>query len=112
MKAPPLGYCTRARVARVVDGDTLEVVVTKQLTVRLLDCWAPETRGAGREAGERARAELERVAAGREAVVFVPAGDMHDMLTLSRMLAHVWVGGRHLASHMVARGLATAEKRP
>lgn len=53
-------YIRRARAWRLIDGDTLDAVVdlgygmATEQRLRLLDVWAPEIRGAEREAGLRA----------------------------------------------------------
>ena len=44
MQKPPEGFTTKATVVRVIDGDTVDVSITRRLRVRLQDCWAPETR--------------------------------------------------------------------
>jgi hypothetical protein len=55
----------RARVARVIDGDTIRLEVDhghnayRVLDIRLMNVAAPEIRGPEREAGERAKAWAE-----------------------------------------------------
>ena len=44
METPPEGFSTRAKVVRVVDGDTVDVIIKRRMRIRLEDCWAPETR--------------------------------------------------------------------
>ena len=43
-KAPDPGWTTRGVISRVIDGDTVEVEITRKIVVRLRDCWAPEKR--------------------------------------------------------------------
>lgn len=95
---PPLGLAKQCQVVRVVDGDTLDVEVRYQLRVRLLDCWAPESRtsdAAEKARGLAAKAHLEELApAGSQAVVFIPGssdGSLAELLTLGRVLGHVWI---------------------
>ncbi|MBK8916449.1 MAG: hypothetical protein IPM64_17930 [Phycisphaerales bacterium] len=96
---PPLGLTKACRVVRVVDGDTLDVEVRYQLRVRLLDCWAPESRTKDlteKDRGLASKEHLEQLApAGSQAVLFVPGsadGSLGELLTLGRVLGHVWVG--------------------
>ena len=44
MKQPPVGLTTKVRVTNVVDGDTIDVEIVKNIRIRLRDCWWPETR--------------------------------------------------------------------
>lgn len=114
---PSLGLSARATVNRVVDGDTIDMLVLGVLVrIRLLDCWAPETRGVEREEGLAAKAFLEGVATqGKEAVVWIPtdhAERLMDILTFGRVLGRVWLrdSGRELSAVMVSSGHATATK--
>lgn len=58
-------YEYRAKVERVIDGDTVDLIIDlgfKMTTVqrcRLLRINAPETRGETREAGERSKSYLQ-----------------------------------------------------
>lgn len=124
---PEPGITTRCVVARVIDGDTVEVSITKILTVRLLDCWAPETRTTDLEEKARglaAKAHLEDLAEGRFALLHVPAdesGRVGDVFTMGRVLGDLWIspGTRfiprelvNVAEEMVAHGFATKTKQP
>lgn len=102
-----------ATINEVVDGDTLDVSVTHSFRVRLLDCWAPETRGPEKEKGLAAKGHMIRLAAGKDAVVSIPIhDDLSKSLTLGRVLARVHVIGQEkdLSTQMVAAGHATKEK--
>ena len=115
-QAPPLGVTARATVARVVDGDTVDVLITIPVRVRLLDCWAPEIHGPEQPNGERSKAALERlIPAGAEVEVHVPtdqASGFDSVLTFGRVLGHLWPSGgkRTVSDLMVEGGWATETK--
>jgi len=116
---PPLGVAVKARVVRVLDGDTLELEIEGRFKVRLLDCWAPETRtkdpqekACGLKAKRSLSATISR--AGPEVTLLVPSdgdGDITDLFSFGRVLGRVWLcDGRELSELMVSRGLATRRK--
>ena len=88
-KAPPAGWTTQATVTRVLDGDTLEVEITRKLKVRLLDCWAPEKREA---AGPASTANLKRLIGDGEITLMIPvrSSKVEDVWTFGRVLGYVW----------------------
>lgn len=116
---PQPGWTTPAKVGRVIDGDTVEVSVTRKIRVRLLDCWAPESRT--RDLAEKARGleskrrlgELIDRAAG-EVILQVPTGqdqELAEVFTFGRVLGRLWLpDGREVSATMVAEGLATKKK--
>lgn len=112
---PPQGWSVRGHVTEVVDGDTLEIEVKYRLRVRLLDCWAPESRTANLEEKRRglaSKANLQRLAGDKEVFLFVPTGNMKtlgDLYSLGRVLGAVWVDGevQSLAERQVADGHAS-----
>lgn len=116
MPPPPLGLTARAVVRRVVDGDTLDVELRLPVRVRLLDCWAPETRGPERPAGLQAQAAAEALAPpGSHGILAVPTAQaeaMADVLTLGRVLGQFWPAGSELslAELLVAAGQAEPQK--
>lgn len=104
------------RVVRVIDGDTVVVAVSdsgREYPVRLLDCWAPELSEPG---GREAKAAAERIIrAAKKTFLSMPWPDdsAHPLavLSLGRILAHVFVGpGRTLSELMVRHGHAFATK--
>lgn len=117
MEAPPIGLTTKCRLERIKDGDTVVVVIERRVTVRLLDCWAPETRGKQRPDGEAARDFLASIVSpGDELVLFVPgseAGNVAELMTFGRVLGFLWRDGDgpSLSELMVTAGHATTEKR-
>lgn len=116
MSKPSLGLTARAVVARVVDGDTVDVYLTLPVRMRLLDCWAPETHGIDRIAGERAKEFLEKLLPqGAPVEVHVPTGDadaLGSVLTFGRVLGHIYRPNEQetVSELMVGAGLATEAK--
>lgn len=119
---PQPGWTTPVQVSRVIDGDTIEVVVQRKIHVRLLDCWAPETRT--RDLAEKARGLDAKVALetiiekhdGGSLTLFIPSGqgqDLSEVFTFGRVLGRLWLpNGREVSRLMVEAGHATSEKTP
>lgn len=109
---PPHGWSTQAQVVRVLDGDTLEVEITRRVRVRLLDCWAPETRDPG---GPESTENLKRLLADGEVTLLVPmqTEDVSDIWTFGRALGYVWStadADKSVSQLQVEQGHATREK--
>ena len=128
-KAPDPGWTTRGIISRVIDGDTVEVEITRKRVVRLRDCWAPEKRldpslpeidrNAAKLRGVASAVHLKQLAEGQPCTVSIPthAGDdgvtqdIADSLTMGRVVGDVWIdGGLNLAAIQVQRGYATRTK--
>ncbi len=125
-EAPSPSWTTRAKVLRVIDGDTLEVEIRRVVRVRMLDCWAPESkqdprlpdsrRQAEKAKGQAAKQNLNSLANGREVIVSVPLsddGDVAKSMTMGRVLGHVWLVDhpeKSLSVQQVEAGHATTEK--
>lgn len=100
--SPPFGHVFPARVTRVVDGDTLEIVPTRPIMVRVLGCDTPELhpksgtpaeRQAERARALASKAKLEALVLGREVKVFIPLdqlGHLGDASSFGRALADLW----------------------
>ena len=125
--APKPGWVTKAKVVRVIDGDTFEVEVRRVLEIRLLDCWAPESRLDPRVPDDKRSAEKKKGLAskrmlqgltpvGAEVTVYVPTvegGHIEDVFTMGRVLAYAWVDtipDQSLSEMQVASGHATLSK--
>lgn len=119
--AAALGFTVDGQCVRVVDGDTAICRVELEMPVRLLNCWAPESRGGTPEtkaAGLKSKARLKELAEGKRIRLHVPMGhNLAESLTLGRVLGRVWVLSettgfpeRELSETMVSEGLATKEK--
>ena len=127
MTMPELGWTTGGRISRVLDGDTVEVEVTRKLVVRLRNCWAPELEPIEQRrqwarlndvpegTGMASHQHLESLADGmpvRLHVVGSPDGDFRDSTSMGRVIGDVWLrkDGTNLAAAQVAAGHATREK--
>jgi endonuclease YncB( thermonuclease family) len=120
LTAPPKpGLAVPAQVVRMVDGDTAVVEVRVCVHVRLLDCWAPETRS--KDPTEKARGQADRTLAeqllaeeGRSVTLLVPLpadGNLGKAITMSRILGYIYLkSGRELGAAIVERGHATKTK--
>ena len=113
----------RARVTRVLDGDTVEVEYTIQAVVRLKDCWAPETRTRNlteKAAGTDAKARLTELVLGRLVLVSIPHESDDDRpvrrigqsMSFGRVVGTVWLDGldHDLSTQMINEGHATRTK--
>jgi len=116
MHQPPIGFTTKAKVTRVIDGDTIDVEITRKIRVRLKDCWAPEKRSRDiveKQKGIAAFSHLATVLNDKEVVLFVPAdenGEIKDIFTFGRVIGHVFLNDEDVAEHMIQTGYATKEK--
>ncbi len=124
--APEPAWVTTAKVVNVVDGDTVDVEITKIIRVRMLDCWAPESRIDSRVAETQREAEkarglaakqaLQELAGGQDVLVQIPTdtgGDVAHMMTLNRVLGRVWLASdlsETLSQKQVKAGHATTTK--
>lgn len=114
---PALGITARAEVERVVDGDTVDVVLRIPVRVRLLDCWAPELHGDDRVAGNAAKVQMQKfLPVGSHVVLNVPTAKVDAMagvLTFGRVLGHIYHPGKDesISVQMVRTGLASEVKQ-
>lgn len=103
-RAPVPSWTTNGVVTRVIDGDTIDVEVTRTIRVRMLDCWAPESHvdsrlPADEQAAEKRRGLLSKrnlvaLAQGQPVIVQIPtaaSGDVADVFTFGRALGRVWL---------------------
>lgn len=117
MTAPPVGLCRPAKVIRVIDGDTIEVEIRTVVTVRLLDCWAPETKGEEKPRGLKAKAHMQDLVGeqpqGRVLLPLPEDGSLQKSITMGRVLGQFWRDGDEtsIAEQMVATGHATTTKQ-
>ena len=110
------GLTLDAKCIRVLDGDTIECESTVRYRVRLIDCWAPESRTsdvAEKQRGLKSKSRMVQLADGKALRITIPlTGDLTDATTLGRILGRAWLeDGRELSEVMVSEGLATKEKQ-
>ncbi len=120
IECPPKGLCVDGTVVRVIDGDTVVVRSEIEYHVRLLDCWAPESRtkdAAEKTRGMQSKARMQELATDQPCRVFLPAaGSVTEMITMGRILGRIWIlqdgepPAADLSSVMVREGLATTKK--
>ena len=117
MKQPLVGITTKGSVVNVVDGDTVDVEVTRTIRVRLKDCWCPETTTRDLEEKKKGLAAKDHLIGllenNNDVVLFIPAdsdGDIKDVFTFNRVLGYIFINSEDVSSRMVTDGHATAEK--
>lgn len=119
--APEPGLCVDGEIVRVIDGDTVICRTSFEYRVRLLDCWAPESRTRDAEEKQRGLAAKARMVAlcpeGQPVRVLIPGSrDLSQLQTMGRLLGRVWVcedgrpSGSDLSAVMVSEGFATETK--
>jgi endonuclease YncB( thermonuclease family) len=117
---PPRGITIDGTVVRVIDGDTIVVESRVEYHVRLIDCWAPESRTkdlAEKQRGLTAKSRMKTLAENKPVRVFLPTSeDLTEMFTMGRMLGRVWIlngdvpTSSDLSTIMVSECLATRTK--
>lgn len=116
-KQPANGYATDCKITRVIDGDTVVVEIKQSFHVRLLQCWAPESRTKDLEEKAKGLAAKENLQSlvdqEDQATLFVPlSGDLTEAMTLGRVLGYLWRKGDDvsLSQMQVNGGFATPVK--
>jgi endonuclease YncB( thermonuclease family) len=121
LEEPSQRLATSARVKRIIDGDTLVLEVTKELRVRMLDCWAAEIRTKNLEEknkGLAAKKYLESLINTDDIVlVDIPITEkLQDSISLGRFLAYIYADTDgdgildNISDLMVKAGHATKSK--
>lgn len=117
VKPSATAYAADCRIIRVLDGDTIEVEVRHTMRVRMLQCWAPESRTkdlAEKARGLAAKNHLIDVIGDQEqARLLIPLkADLGNSTTLGRVLGYVWLQGddKSLSQHQADGGFAATTK--
>jgi endonuclease YncB( thermonuclease family) len=121
LEIPQERLVTTARVKSVYDGDTIVVELTKEIRVRMLDCWAPEDRTKDADEKIRGYAAKEFLQSmleeGDVVLVDIPmTGKLQDSLTFGRVLAYIYKDTDddavldNISAKMVEGGHATRTK--
>jgi endonuclease YncB( thermonuclease family) len=116
MDQPELGWTTPVKVVRVLDGDTVEVSVTKTFMVRLQDDdsdfdtpeirkpASPEEIAKGKECKRHLEGLLFELASSREDVVLHidadETGKFSKSLNFTRVKGHLFVDGKDVTDEM------------
>lgn len=106
---------TNGRIIDIHDGDTVTVVIEKELKIRLLNCWSPEL---SEEKGIEAREYLKTlIKNGDEVIIKIPLEmDVGKSLTFGRFLATIYKdlnddgAAENISEEMVKSGHATKTK--
>ena len=86
-------------VVRILDGDTLEILVDRQQhRIRLVEIDAPEV---DQDWGNRAKQALAEKVGGKQVRVEVSGTDQHE-----RLMGRIWLGDRDINREMVTEGHA------
>lgn len=115
-KPPERGICVDATCVQVIDGDTIRVVIERQVDVRILDLWTPESRTKNpheKALGLKAKQRTTELCLGKTVRVFIPAGEERELLdgtTFGRALGRVFVDGQLVADVLTDEGLGAATK--
>lgn len=109
------GITFPAKVTRVLDGDTLEVKIERTIRIRILDCWAMETRTVNKQEkdiGITAKQFLKNLILDKEVTLEIPIeGDKFgDSMTFGRVLGVVKLDGKDVARIMIENGYAYPTK--
>lgn len=96
---PKEGWTSQVKLVRFIDGDTLEVELSRRFSIRILDPdnynnnkWGAEEKNT--VAGQRAIEELSKlISPGDTITVFIPSNNpisLMDIQTFNRLLGEVW----------------------
>lgn len=135
---PRPGLILPCEVVEWHDGDTGTVRITLDVRVRLLDCWAPETKGRSLTAAEKKLTKIEQQAIltkitaekqrgidslksvsqiapiGSRGYLEIPLDGVErsdDLFTMGRLLGRVWINGKDVSALQVDSGHATTVKK-
>lgn len=111
----------KGKIINIHDGDTVTVRVSKDISVRLLDCWAPEINSKDEEENKKGLASKQFLSTmlnnDDEVTVEIPLYDnLSKSLTFGRFLGNIWrdINGdgvkENISNEMVKNNYATKRK--
>ena len=111
---PQSGWVSKARVHRVIDGDTIEVEIVRRFAIRLSEPGnnnfdvAEKNTELGKEATQFVWDLLIPTGQEKEVTIFIPAGKndikLMDINSFNRLIGEVWVDGERLTDILRAKG--------
>lgn len=110
---PKEGLTTKAKVVKVIDGDTIEVEVSRKFAIRLLDPNNHNNKKFGAAEidtpeGVKAKEALSALVKDDEVIIFIPAKNslnLMDINSFNRLLAEVWtLEGYNVSSVLKEKG--------
>jgi len=113
---PAPGITTPGVLTKIIDGDTVDVEIRRTVRVRMLDCWAPESRTKDlteKALGIAAKEHLAEICpVGSPVTLFMPTsidGHIDSVFTMGRVLGSIWSADdpRDLAQRQRDAGHAT-----
>ena len=116
MAGPELGHVMRAQIVRVIDGDTVQLLLQLPATVRIKDLWSPELRGIDAIAGHKAKDALEKLLPdGCQVKVKIgteDASNLGDVFSFGRVVGEVYRMGDDdpVSEIMIQMGHGTRHK--
>lgn len=110
-----------AKIVNIHDGDTVTISITKELNIRLLDCWCPEINSKNKKEKERglaSKAFLESMLkTNDEVTVEIPIYEnLGKSITFGRFLGYIWKDvnsdgiKENISKEMVDNNFATKNK--
>lgn len=112
-----LGFRLPAKVDRIVDGDTLELRLERVLKIRLVSCWAPESRTRDeveKELGLKAKEKLEEllpIGLDVEVEIDIESDEAFGgRMSFGRILGRVKASGVDVSEFLVGLGVAAADR--
>ena len=112
MNKPRSGFCSPVKITRVIDGDTIEVELTRKFNVRLVhendegkqfNC--PERNT---EEGQEVKKYVENILSSDAVItLFIPSNEadkLMDVNSFNRILSEIWVDDERLTDILLERG--------
>lgn len=119
MNKPIPGICVDGKVNRVIDGDTIEVEITRKIKVRLLDNDNYNNKKFGcaeinTDEGVAAQAYLVGLVGGKTVRIFIPTKSNETLLdfhTFDRILGDIFLDELNVSQALKEAGHAKANQK-